>query len=110
MSAPLLGLVLAGGRSSRMGSDKAALRYGEQTQLERAMELAEPVRAARPSSRFAPTRQPIRCGAKFAQIVDGGDVEGPAAGIRAAQRRDPRRRGWCWPATCRSSSAAPSST
>jgi molybdenum cofactor guanylyltransferase len=84
MSTPLLGLVLAGGRSSRMGSDKAAIRYGELTQLERAVDLVrqfanETFVSVRPDQASDPLRK------KFAQIVDSGDVEGPAAGIRAAQ-------------------------
>ena len=88
MSAPLLGLVLAGGRSSRMGSDKAAIRYGEQTQLERAIGLVSQFTqqtfvSVRPDQAADPLRK------KFAQIVDGGDVEGPAAGIRAAQLARP---------------------
>ena len=39
MSAPLFGLLLAGGRSARMGRDKAAIRYGGRTAIERTMDL-----------------------------------------------------------------------
>ena len=40
--APLYGLVLAGGRSTRMQRDKAALAYHGRTQLEWAMDLITP--------------------------------------------------------------------
>ncbi len=39
----IYGLVLAGGRSARMGKDKAGLRYGGRTQLENALDLAKNV-------------------------------------------------------------------
>ena len=39
---PLFGLVLAGGRSSRMQADKAALAYDCKPQLARAFELLAP--------------------------------------------------------------------
>jgi molybdopterin-guanine dinucleotide biosynthesis protein A len=88
MSAPLLGLVLAGGRSSRMGSDKAAIRYGEQTQLQRAVDLVRQVaKETFVSVRPDQVSDPLRM--KFVQIVDHGDIEGPAAGIRAAQLAHP---------------------
>ena len=40
----MYGLVLAGGRSTRMQRDKAALSYHGTTQLDWAMELITPVR------------------------------------------------------------------
>lgn len=40
--APLHGLVLAGGRSTRMQRDKALLEYGGRTQVERTVELLTP--------------------------------------------------------------------
>jgi molybdopterin-guanine dinucleotide biosynthesis protein A len=87
-AAPLYGLVLAGGRSSRMHRDKAALEYAGRTQLERAVELLTPLVArifvsVRPDQ----TADPLR--ARFAQIVDSGEVAGPIAGILAAQARHP---------------------
>lgn len=87
-AAPLYGLVLAGGRSTRMQRDKATLEYAGRTQLERAVELITPlVERAFVSVRPDQTGDPLR--ARFAQIVDSGEVEGPIAGIVAAQSRHP---------------------
>lgn len=87
-AAPLYGLVLAGGRSTRMQRDKAALEYAGRTQLERAVELITPL-AERVfvSVRPEQTGDPLR--ARYAQIVDSGEVAGPIAGIIAAQERHP---------------------
>jgi molybdopterin-guanine dinucleotide biosynthesis protein A len=88
MAAPLYGLVLAGGRSTRMGEDKAALRYAGCTQLERAMALLTPLVArAYVSVRRDQTADPVR--ARFAQIEDALEEVGPIAGILAAQARHP---------------------
>lgn len=87
-AAPLYGLVLAGGRSTRMQRDKAALEYAGRNQLERALELATPlVERLFISVRRDQTGDPLR--ARFPQIVDSGEVEGPIAGIAAAQSRYP---------------------
>jgi molybdopterin-guanine dinucleotide biosynthesis protein A len=86
--APLYGLVLAGGRSSRMQRDKAALEYAGRTQLERAVELISPlVERVFVSVRAEQAGDPLR--ARFAQIVDSGEISGPIAGIIAAQSRHP---------------------
>ena len=88
MTAPLYGLVLAGGRSSRMGRDKAALEYHGRTQLERACDLLEKlVTRTFVSVRADQTGDPLR--ARYAQIVDQGSLAGPAAGITAAQKAHP---------------------
>lgn len=86
--APLYGLVLAGGRSTRMQRDKATLEYSGRSQLERAIELMAPlVERVFVSVRPDQTGDPLR--ARFPQIVDSGEVAGPIAGIVAAQSRHP---------------------
>ena len=86
--AALLGLVLTGGRSTRMRTDKAALRYAGRSQLERAMELiATLVERAYVSVRADQSEDPLR--ARFAQIRDLHDNLGPVAGLLAAQARHP---------------------
>jgi len=88
MTTPLYGLVLSGGRSSRMGEDKAALRVGGRTQLERAMELlASRVARAFISVRSDQRADPLR--GRFEQIADTRENLGPIAGILAAQERFP---------------------
>ena len=88
MTTPLYGLVLAGGRSSRMGTDKAALPYRGRTQLERAMELIAPhVQRAFVSVRRDQRDEPLR--ARFPQIQDLREDVGPIAGLLAAQAQHP---------------------
>ncbi len=77
------GLVLAGGRSSRMQRDKAALTYQGTQQLDRAVELA--LRHVQPvfvSVRAAQAADPTR--KDHALIVDNFPGEGPMVGIRSA--------------------------
>lgn len=85
---PLYGLVLAGGRSSRMQADKAALAYGRQPQLARAFDLLAPrVQQAWISVRADQRNERLRAG--YPQIVDGSVGSGPIAGIAAAQALHP---------------------
>lgn len=85
---PLYGLVLAGGRSSRMQADKAALDYGRKPQLARAFELLAPrVQKAWVSVRADQRDEPLR--ARYPQVVDGALGGGPIAGIIAAQALHP---------------------
>ena len=88
MTTPLYGLVLAGGRSTRMQRDKAALAYHGRTQLEWAIELIAPfVDRAFVSVRPDQANDPVRV--KFAQIADTQEDLGPIAGIVAAQAAHP---------------------
>jgi molybdopterin-guanine dinucleotide biosynthesis protein A len=88
IAASVYGLVLAGGRSTRMQRDKAGLEYAGRSQLERAVELITPlVERVFVSVRRDQTGDPLR--ARFAQIVDSGEVAGPIAGIIAAQALHP---------------------
>jgi molybdenum cofactor guanylyltransferase len=89
MSAPVYGLVLAGGRSSRMHTDKAALSYHGRSQLAEAMRLITPLVArAFVSVRADQIHDPVRAG--FAQIIDREANVGPIAGIMAAQAEFPQ--------------------
>jgi molybdopterin-guanine dinucleotide biosynthesis protein A len=88
-AAELYGLVLAGGRSTRMQRDKAALPYGGTPQLARAMELVAPlVSRAFVSVRPDQLHDPQR--AAYALIADLQPGLGPLAGIQAAQRAHPQ--------------------
>lgn len=87
--APLFGLVLAGGASTRMQRDKAAIEYHGQSQLQWTFQLLSHVCAAtfvsvRPDQREEPTR------AGFPQIVDRLPGIGPIAGISAAMQAHPK--------------------
>lgn len=85
---PLYGLVLAGGRSSRMNTDKAALPYAGETQLDRTMHLVMPLVARGfVSVRADQADDPLR--ARYPRIVDGSATSGPMAGILAAQQAHP---------------------
>jgi molybdenum cofactor guanylyltransferase len=88
-TAPIYALVLAGGRSTRMQRDKAALTYHGRTQLEWAVALLQPyVQRVFVSVRPDQTTDPVR--ARFDQIVDARDDLGPIAGIMAAQAKYPQ--------------------
>ncbi len=88
MAAPVYGLVLTGGKSSRMRRDKASLTYHGRTQLDWAMSFLQPyVERAFVSVRADQADDPIR--AKYDRIVDTLENKGPIAGIAAAQARYP---------------------
>ena len=86
--APIYALVLAGGRSTRMQRDKAALTYHGRSQLEWAVSLLQPhAQRVFVSVRPDQTNDPVR--AHFDQIVDTHENLGPVAGIMAAQAKHP---------------------
>ena len=82
------GLVLAGGKSRRMGSDNALLMQDGQSQLSRAVALLE----RHLPKVFVSARQD-QAGeverSKFEQIIDRYDDMGPIAGILTAMDNDP---------------------
>ena len=86
----LAGLVLAGGSSTRMHRDKAAIEVAGETQLARAVRL---VRGVAPDT-FVSVREEQRAEAtrsRWPQIVDRLEGVGPAAGILAALEAHPAR-------------------
>ena len=90
MTAPesIWGLVLAGGKSKRMGSDKALLVQDGETQLSRAVSLlGAHVERVFVSTRADHADDPER--SKFEQIIDRYDDMGPLAGILSAMDSKP---------------------
>jgi molybdopterin-guanine dinucleotide biosynthesis protein A len=86
--APLHGLVLAGGSSTRMQRDKAALEFHGRPQLAWAFELLERhCERVFVSVRADQRDDSVRAG--LPQIVDGHQGIGPIAGIAAAQAAYP---------------------
>lgn len=84
----LYGLVLAGGASRRMNTDKATLNYRGKAQLHRAYELLSAVcERSFISVRADQQQEPTRAG--LPQIVDTHSDLGPIAGIAAAQAQHP---------------------
>jgi molybdopterin-guanine dinucleotide biosynthesis protein A len=87
-AAPVYGLILAGGSSSRMQHDKATLMYGGRSQLDRAYDLvSRHVSKTFVSVRANQTEDPVR--AEKPLIVDTISGEGPIVGIRSAFAKFP---------------------
>ncbi len=89
--APVYGLILAGGASSRMHRDKAALLYEGKTQLDRAFDLARrhlhPVYvSARAEQAADPTRSVKPLILDLPSLAEAG---GPIVGIRSAMAAHP---------------------
>jgi molybdopterin-guanine dinucleotide biosynthesis protein A len=89
-ASPLIGVVLAGGLSRRMGSDKGALELEGRTLVERALMLLEPFSESVCVSirQGQAAAEPYR---RLRLVVDEGGVVGPAAGLLAAWSRHPDR-------------------
>lgn len=85
---PLYGLVLAGGRSRRMGTDKALLVHDGRSQLQKTFDLLVPLThrqfvSARPDQADDEERR------RFPQVLDRYDGIGPVAGIMSAMDEYP---------------------
>jgi molybdenum cofactor guanylyltransferase len=79
MVSQLTGFILAGGKSSRMGSDKAFLAAGGRTLLERAIELAASV-----AGEVRIVGRHGKCSSFGAVVADIFPGRGPLGGIHAA--------------------------
>ncbi len=84
----LLGLLLAGGESRRMGRDKAALDYDGQPQLLRAFKLLQ-LLVDRVFVSLRAEQQAESLRSTLPQIHDHPGLSGPLAGIVAAQCAHP---------------------
>ena len=83
----LLGLVLAGGRSERMGRDKASLKQDGTAFLERAYALLEPLASRVYVSARADQQDDLRY--RYPRLNDDLTDVGPAAGVLAAHAAFP---------------------
>jgi molybdopterin-guanine dinucleotide biosynthesis protein A len=89
MKFPIYGLLLAGGKSQRMGQDKALLRYAAETQLERGAALLKSVCTQVAISHRSEQHYPLPSGTMaIHDQID--DVRGPLCGILSAMHAYPK--------------------
>lgn len=93
LSPPLLGLVLAGGRSTRMGVDKSTIDYHGKPQFEYLYELLIPYCDAVFLSVNAQQANQL-AGDRFNLIADDSTVFGPLAGILTAFQKQSADHAW----------------
>ena len=86
MTTRVAGIVLAGGKSKRMGTDKALLSCGDEDFIERAIHILKPVADAVFLS-CAQDRQ--YCGYDSTIVLDEYSASGPLAGMISAMRNIP---------------------
>lgn len=87
-SAPLFGLVLAGGRSTRMGADKSRLTYHDKPQREHLTDLLQPY-CERVFWSVNAEQAANLSGSGVPYIVDAFTVKGPLNGIGSAFAQHP---------------------
>ena len=88
---PVNGLLLAGGKSRRMGRDKASMRIGDSdlNQAEQGAELLKPFCREVVVSLRGGQESPIRQSMRIAVIEDCFEAVGPLAGILSAFDHEP---------------------
>lgn len=93
MSAPLFALLLSGGNSRRMRTDKALLEYAGRPQLLRAWDMLQKVNVAKVVVSINPDQCEEAVRAGLPTLVDRIDSVGPVAGLLSAQMAEPDA-GW----------------